>query len=118
RIARWAIATEIPAKPIEVDYRARDRKIARVDRSTIEAEHRVEFAGDYTVRIGLPGERPKVDGQDAAPVKLGLWMDGVLLASKTVETKPSTLVYFDPYSEEELRVPLAEGDHVFRAGFI
>ena len=55
RIARWAISTDIPAKPLEVDYRARDRKIRRVDRSTIEAEHRVEFAGDYIVRFGLPG---------------------------------------------------------------
>ena len=118
RIARWAISTEIPAKPIEIDYRTRDRKIRRVDRSTIEAEHRVEFAGDYTVRIGLPGERPQVNGKDAAPVTLGLWMDGALIASKTVETKPSGLVYFDPYSEEELRVHLLEGDHVFRAGFI
>ena len=118
RIARWAISTEIPPKPLEADYRARDRKIRRVDRGTIEAEHRVEFAGDYTVRIGLPGERPQVTGKDAAPVTLGLWMDGTLIASRTVETKPSGLVYFDPYSEEELRVYLPEGDHVFRAGFI
>ena len=118
RIARWAISTEIPARPIEIDYRARDRKIRRVDRSTIEAEHRVEFAGDYTVRIGLPGERPQADKKDAAPVTLGLWMNGTLIASKTVQTKPSGLVYFDPYSEEELRVHLTEGDHVFRAGFI
>ena len=118
RIARWAISTEIPSKPVEVDYRARDRKTRRVDRSTIEAEHRVEFAGAYTVRIGLPGERPKVNGQDAAPVTLGLWMDDALIASKTIETKPSGLVYFDPYSEEELQVQLSEGDHVFRAGFI
>ena len=118
RIARWAISTEIPGKAIEVDYRMRDRKVRRVDRSTIEAEHRVEFAGDYTVRIGLPGERPQVNGQDAAPVTLGLWMNGTLIASKTVQTKPSGLVYFDPYSEEEVRVYLPEGDHVFRAGFI
>jgi hypothetical protein len=118
RIARWAISTEIPPKPVEADYRARDRRIRRIDRSTIEAEHRVDFAGDYTVRIGLPGERPKVDGRDAAPVSLGVWMDGALIASKTVETRPSGLVYFDPYSEEELRVYLPEGDHVFRAGFI
>ncbi|MGH9239816.1 MAG: DUF1592 domain-containing protein [Vicinamibacterales bacterium] len=118
RIARWAISTQIPPKPVEADYRTRDRKIRRIDRSTVEAEHRVEFAGDYTVRIGLPGERPKVDGRDAAAVTLGLWMNGVLIASRTVETKPSGLVYFDPYSEEELRVYLPEGDHVFRAGFI
>ena len=49
---------------------------------------------------------------------LGFWMDGKLLATQTVETKPSGLVYFNPYSEEELRLYLPEGDHVFRAGFI
>jgi cytochrome c553 len=118
RIAAWALSTEIPAGPIEVDYRARDRRIRRLDRSTIEAEHRVDFAGDYVVRIGLPGERPKMNDADAAPVTLGVWMDGRLLTTKTVPTKPSGLVYFDPYSEEEVRLHLPEGDHVFRAGFI
>jgi hypothetical protein len=44
-------------------------------------------------------------------------MDGKLLATKAIETKPSGLVYFNPYSEEELKVYLPEGDHVFRAGF-
>ena len=96
------------AKPIEADYRARDGRIRRLDRSTIEAEHRIEFAGEYVVRFGLPGERPKVDGIDAAPVTLGFWMDGALLATKTVQTKPSGLVYFDPYSEEELRLTGAQ----------
>ena len=118
RIASWAISTDIPAKPIEVDYRARDRKIRRLDRSTIEAEHRIDFGGEYVVRIGLPGERPPVNGRDAAPVTLGFWMDGALLTTKTVQTKPSGLVYFDPYSDEDLRLVLPEGDHVFRAGFI
>jgi hypothetical protein len=117
-VAAWAISTEIPAKPIEADYRARDRKIRRIDRSTIEAEHRVEFAGEYIIRFGLPGERPPVDGRDAAPVTLGFWMNGAELATKVVQTKPSGLVYFDPYSEEEIRLYLPEGDHVFRAGFI
>jgi len=118
RIASWAISTDIPAKPIEVDYRARDRKIRRLDRSTIEAEHRIDFGGEYVVRIGLPGERPPVNGRDAGPVTLGFWMDGALLTTKTVQTKPSGLVYFDPYSDEDLRLVLPEGDHVFRAGFI
>ena len=58
RIARWAISTEIPAKPLEVGYLARESRIRRLDRSTIEAEHRVEFAGEYIVRFGLPGRAP------------------------------------------------------------
>jgi len=45
-------------------------------------------------------------------------MDGNLLHTIPVETKPSKLVYFNPYSEAEMRLYLPEGDHVFRAGFI
>jgi len=45
------------------------------------------------VRFGLQGERPK----DAAPVYLGFFMDGKLIEKKLVETKPSGLVYFDPF---------------------
>jgi mono/diheme cytochrome c family protein len=118
RIARWAISTEIPAKPLEVAYLDREKRIRRVDRSTIEADHRVEFPGEYIVRFGLPGERLSIDGYEAAPVTLGLWMDGKLLSTQSAETKPSGLVYFNPYSEEEVRLYLPEGDHVFRAGFI
>jgi mono/diheme cytochrome c family protein len=118
RIARWAISTEIPGKPLEVGYLDRERRIRRLDRSTIEAEHRVEFPGEYIVRFGLPGERLPIDGFEAAPVTLGFWMDGKLLSTQTAETKPSGLVYFNPYSEEEVRLSLPEGDHVFRAGFI
>jgi mono/diheme cytochrome c family protein len=114
QIAKWALSTEIPPKPIEYLYHNKDKKIRRIDRSTIEAEHRVEFGGEYTIRIGLPGERAK----DAPPVTLGFWMDGKLLQTKSAETKPSGLVYFDPYSEEEMRLYLPEGDHVVRAGFI
>lgn len=113
RIARWAISTEVPPKPLVDEYHLRDRKIRRVDASTIEALHRVEYAGEYTVRFGLPGER----AANAKPVTLNLWIDGQLLQSKQIETKPSGLVYFDPYSEEEMKVYLTEGDHVFRAGF-
>ncbi len=119
RIARLgARDRELPAKPLEIGYLAREQRIRRTDRSTIEAEHRVEFAGEYIVRFGLPGERPPIEGFEAAPVTLGFWMDGTLLATQTVETKPSGLVYFNPYSEEEFRLYLPEGDHVFRAGFI
>ena len=113
RIAKWAISTEIPPKPIVDEYHTRDRKIRRVDSSTVEAIHRVEYGGEYTVRFGLPGERAPA----GKPVTLNLWMDGKLLTSKEIETKPSGLVYFDPYSEEEVKLYLPVGDHIFRAGF-
>jgi hypothetical protein len=34
------------------------------------------------------------------------------------DTKPSELVYFNPYSEAKFRVFLPEGDHLIRVGFI
>ena len=107
-------ADPLPAKPLEAQYHAKDKTIRRLDLSTIEASHRVEWDGDYIVRFGMPGER----AADAKPVTLGFWMDGTLLKTLPVETKPSKLVYFDPYSEAEVRMYLPSGDHVFRAGFI
>jgi hypothetical protein len=113
RIAARAIGADPLPKPLEAEYHAKYRTIRRIDPSTIEATHRIEWDGEYIIRIGLPGER----GPEAKPVSLGFWMDGKLLHSMPVETKPSKLVYFNPYSVEELRLYLPEGDHVFRAGF-
>ncbi|MEZ5352723.1 MAG: DUF1592 domain-containing protein [Bryobacteraceae bacterium] len=114
RIAARAIGADPLPKPLEVEYHSKTKTIRKPDVSTIEATHRVEWDGDYTIRIGLPGQR----AEDAPPVMMGFWMDGKLLHTMPVETKPSKLVYFNPYSEEEFRVYLPEGDHVFRAGFI
>lgn len=114
RIAARALGADPLPKPIHAEYHAKDKTIRRPDLSTIEATHRIEWDGEYIVRIGLPGER----AADAKPVTMGFWMDGKLLQARSVETKPSKLVYFNPYSEEELRLYLPEGDHVFRAGFI
>jgi len=107
-------ADPLPAKPVEFEYHLKTKTIRRLDRSNVEATHRVDWDGEYEVTIGLPGERAK----DAAPVKMGFWMDGKLIYEQSVETKPSGLVYFNPYSEEHFRIFIPEGDHVFRAGFI
>ncbi|MGO9256642.1 MAG: DUF1592 domain-containing protein [Bryobacteraceae bacterium] len=114
RIASRAMAVDPLPKPIELQFHIKDKKIRRVDPSTIEATGRLDFDGEYIVRFGLPGER----AADAKPVTLGFWMDGKLLHTMPVETKPSGLVYFNPYSEEQMRLVLPEGQHVFRAGFI
>jgi cytochrome c553 len=114
KIAASAVGADpLPKKPLEFEYHSKDKQIRRLDRSTIEATHNVEYDGEYLIRIGLPGERAK----DAAPVTLNFWMDGKLIHSQKAETKPSGLEYFNPYSEEEFRVVLPAGDHVFRAGF-
>jgi mono/diheme cytochrome c family protein len=115
RIAARAIGADpLPKKPVEAKYSRETMNVRRLDVSTVEATHRVEWDGDYIIRFGLPGER----SADAPPVTLALWMDGKLLHSMSVETKPSKLVYFNPYSEEEMRLYLPEGDHVFRAAFL
>jgi hypothetical protein len=114
RIASRAVGADALPKPLEMQYANKDKKIRRVDFSTIEANGRIEFDGEYTIRFGLQGER----SADAKPVTLGFWMDGKLLKTISAETKPSKLVYFDPYSEEQMRLWLPEGNHVFRAAFI
>ncbi len=103
-----------PKRPVEADYQLKYRTARRVGPTVIEVTHRVAWDGEYTIRFGLPGER----AEDAAPVEFGFWMDGKLLHSMPVETKPSGLVYFSPHSLEEMRLHLPAGDHVFRAGFI
>ncbi|MGO4883726.1 MAG: DUF1592 domain-containing protein [Bryobacteraceae bacterium] len=107
-------ADPLPKKPLMAEYHTKDKSIRRLDLSTVEATHRIEWDGDYIVRFGMPGERTA----DAKPVTLGFWMDGTLLKTLQIETKPSTLVYFEPYSEANVRLYLPAGDHVFRAGFI
>lgn len=115
RIAARAIGADpLPKKPLEYEYHYKNRTVRRPNASTVEATHRVDYDGEYIIRIGLPGER----AADAPPVKMGFWMDGKLLFTRMVETKPSGLVYFNPYSMEEFRLELPEGDHTFRAAFI
>jgi mono/diheme cytochrome c family protein len=114
RIADRAIASEPLPKPIEVEYSLRFKNLRRLDPSNVEATHRFDFDADYDLKIGLPGQRSK----DAAPVTLGLWVDGKLTYTTPIETKPSGLVYFNPYSEERIRVPVPEGDHTLRLGFV
>src|SRR5438128_5140268 len=114
RIAARAIGADPLPKPVAAEYHVRNRTVRRLNVSTIEVTHRVDFDAEYVVRIGLPGER----AADAKPVTMNFWMDGKLLHTMPVETKPSKLVYFNPYSAEEMRLYLPEGDHVFRAGFV
>jgi hypothetical protein len=114
RIAASAIGADPVPDPVEVEYSLRFRNLRRMNPSNVTATHRIDFDADYDLRIGMPGQRP----EDAKPVTLGLWVDGKLVHTTLVETKPSGLVYFNPYSEVTIRVPLTEGDHVFRLGFI
>lgn len=114
RIAARALGNLSLPKPVEAEYHTKDKKLRRVDLSTVEARHRVEFDGEYLIRIGMPGHR----GESGKPVTMQFWVDGQPVHSQQVETKPSKLVYFDPYSEEEFRLNLTEGEHTLRVGFV
>ena len=115
RVAAAAVGADpLPSQPLEATYRGRDKTIVRLGPGTIEATHRVEWSGEYVVRVILPGERRP----DSPPVTMNFSMDGELLHSMKVDTKPSELVYFSPRSIEEMRLYLPAGDHVFRAGFV
>ncbi|HWC99980.1 MAG TPA: DUF1592 domain-containing protein [Candidatus Sulfopaludibacter sp.] len=114
RISERALGTITLPKPLETQYAVKFKNVQRLNASTIEGPVRIEFDGEYEIHFGLQGER----AADAKPVKLGFWMDGKLLQTIMAETKPSGLVYFDPYSEEKIRLQLPEGEHVFRAAFI
>ena len=83
RISERAIATGSLPKPIEVEYSLRFKNLRRIDPSNVEATHRFDFDADYELKIGLPGQRAK----DAAPVTLGLWVDGRLV--QTPGSRPS-----------------------------
>lgn len=107
-------ADPLPKKPLLITYDVKTKTVRRLDYDTIEASHRVDWDGEYTVRFGFPGER----GPDAKPVQMAFFMDGQLLQTIEVETKPSKLVYFNPFSDAEIKLYLPEGDHVFRAQFL
>lgn len=114
-ISRRALGADpLPAKPIEAQYEGKKKTIQRLGPGMIEARHRVEWAGEYIVRIGLQGERPK--GSD--PVLLRFERDGEVLNEQIVATEPGELIYFDPYSEAEMRLYLPAGDSTFRASFV
>ena len=104
-------ADPLPKKPIETTDELKTKTLRRLDYSTVEASQRIDFDGEYNIIIGLPGER----AAEAKPVKMGFYMDGQLLNTIEVQTKPSKLVYFNPFSDAEMRLYLPEGDHVFRA---
>jgi mono/diheme cytochrome c family protein len=114
QIAQRALAAEPLPNPIKVEYSLKLENLRRVDPSTVEVTHHIDNDAEYELVVGLPGQRPEA----AKPVTLGVWVDGKLTLTAQVETKPSGRVYSDPYSEERFRVPLTEGDHTLRLGFI
>jgi mono/diheme cytochrome c family protein len=114
RIAERAVAAEPLPKPIKVEYSLKLETLRQLDPSHVEATHRFDYDAEYELVVGLTGQRPL----GAKPVTLGVWVDGKLTHTTQAETGPSSLVYFEPYSEKRFRVPLPEGDHTLRLGFI
>ena len=119
RIARWAISTEIPAKPLEIGYlaartanppprsqhhrsRASRRVPGRVHRPLRSARG---AAADRWFRGGA-GDARFLDGRQAA-----------VDADRPKRNRPASCTSIrTPKKKSGLHLP--EGDHVFRAGFI
>ena len=115
RIADRAVAARPLPKPIEVEYSLRFRNLRRLDPSTVEATHRFDFDADYETQ-----DRPARWNARRTP-RQSRWGSGWTASSRrpmSIETKPSGLVYFNPYSEEEIRVAITEGDHTLRLGLV
>jgi mono/diheme cytochrome c family protein len=113
-IAERALGSGPLPNPIKVEYSIKLQNLQRIDPSTVETTHRIDYDAEYDLVIGFNGQR----APDAKPVSLGIWLDGKLLRTLKVEMKPSGLVYFDPYSEERSRLALTQGDHTLRIGFL
>jgi mono/diheme cytochrome c family protein len=113
-IAARALDSGPLPNPIKVEYSIKLQNLQRISPSTVEATHRFDYDAEYDLVIGCTGQR----APDAKPVTLGIWLDGKLIRTSKVEMKPSGLVYFDPYSEERVRLALPQGDHTLRAGWI
>jgi len=94
----------------------RDR-IRRLDASTIQLKYRTDYDADYIIRADLTGHR----GPEDKPVTLVISIDGK--PAKTVEV-PVQLSFVNRQggatqrSTQEIRLPLNEGDHTFKAQFI
>ncbi len=113
-VAHRAMAIDPLPKPLQFEYAYKYKTVTRLGPSAIEARGRIDFDGDYDVSIGLQGER----APDGKPVDMEIRVDGKVAQVMHVETKPSGLVYFDPYSEEHTHLHLTEGEHVFRLAFL
>lgn len=112
-IAERALGLAPPPKPVKKEYVLKADTLRRIGPGIVEARQHIEHAGDYELRVGLPGQRPP----GSKPVTLRLWVDGKKREDVRVATEPSGVV-FPPYSEVELRVPLAPGAHTLRLGFV
>ena len=106
-------ADPLPKKPLETVNELKFKTVRRLDYSTVETSQRIDYDGEYIVRFGFPGER----GPDAKPVKMAFpGMDGQLLQTLDIETKPSKLVYFlgPVFAGRDARVPARGGSRFSR----
>jgi hypothetical protein len=84
------------------------RSLQHVDAGTADADFRVEYDGDYNIKLRLTGERPA----DAPPLtSLSFYMDRKLLKTVTLEAPQTGTKTLD------LTLFLPTGAHVFRARF-
>src|SRR5579862_2407530 len=58
RIAAMAIGADpLPKKPLQAEYSVQRKTARRIDPDTAEAVQRLDWDGEYVIRIGMPGDR-------------------------------------------------------------
>jgi hypothetical protein len=77
-------------------------------KTSLHVRHSVPAEGDYDLRIGIGGTRPK----GSPVVKVGLWIDGSLFKTFEVDPDPEVKRRF------EYRVHFEAGEHAIGAAFM
>ena len=109
------MAAEPLPKPIEVEYSLRFRNLRRLDPSNVEATHRVDFDADYDLTHRPAGRAAEGRAAgDAGP--LGRRQARAHDDRRDQAVGPRLLQ--SVLGGEAVSVPLPEGDHTFRLGFI
>ena len=64
-------ADPLPKRPLEIACDLKTNTLRRLDYSTVEASHRVDFDGEYIVHFSFPGARAadRIRGRELRPLK-------------------------------------------------
>jgi mono/diheme cytochrome c family protein len=105
KIASRAIGADPLPAPRTFEAIGSNQTLRRLNGSTVDVDYRVDYDGDYLIRLHLLGQRPA----DAKPAEgIGIFVDGKLLKTAPFENKASE-------TETELRQYLTAGQHAIRA---
>jgi len=112
KIASRAIGADPLPAPRTFDALTANNTLQRLNASTVEANYRADYDGDYQIRLRLLGERPA----DAKPAGgIGIFVDGKLLRtlpfSNQASDAPAEFRQYLIAGQHEIRVRLLNDDY-------